>query len=89
MRGTLRRGQGTGDYKLATLRRGYWRAELPTTVHPFFVSGPPSPSRLVPDAAFAASFRLKRERSFNEAPREAARNNAITISHLSRRRPYT
>lgn len=30
---------GTGDYKLATLCRGYWRAKLRTTVHPFFEPG--------------------------------------------------
>lgn len=29
----------TGDYKLATLCRGYWRAKLRTTIHPFFGSG--------------------------------------------------
>lgn len=27
---------GAGDYKLATLCRGYWKAKLRTTIHPFF-----------------------------------------------------
>lgn len=30
---------GAGDYKLATLCRGYWRTKLRTTIHPFFESG--------------------------------------------------
>lgn len=30
---------GSGDYKLATLCRGYWRAKLRTTIHPFFEPG--------------------------------------------------
>lgn len=30
---------GTRDYKLATLCRGYWRAKLRTTIHPFFEPG--------------------------------------------------
>ena len=39
---------GIGDYKLATLCRGYWKAKLRTTIHLFFE----------PDTHFLASSRF-------------------------------